>query len=72
MSFLLATQSIQKSMGTISTLFGSIVRGSVAGARVFQYTLEKPNIRTEGGLSLSDVRGEACRVLGVGGVCVTA
>jgi ABC-type multidrug transport system fused ATPase/permease subunit len=58
MSFLMATQSIQKSMGTISTLFGSIVRGSVAGARVFQYIQEKPHIRTEGGLTLSEVRGE--------------
>jgi hypothetical protein len=45
-------------MGTISTLFGSIVRGSVAGARVFQYIQEKPNIRSEGGLTLSEVRGE--------------
>lgn len=60
MSFLMATQSIQKSMGAISTLFGSIVRGSVAGARVFEYVLEKPTITIEGGLVLDDARGEVC------------
>lgn len=36
MAFLMATQTIQKSLGQLSVLFGSFVRGQSAGARVFQ------------------------------------
>ena len=61
MSFLLATQSIQKSLGAVSTLFGAIVRGSVAGARVFEYISMRPDIESrQGGIVLQDVRGEVC------------
>ncbi|XP_072756089.1 mitochondrial potassium channel ATP-binding subunit [Anoplolepis gracilipes] len=37
MAFLMATQTIQKSLGQLSVLFGTFVRGQSAGARVFQY-----------------------------------
>lgn len=36
MAFLMATQTIQKSLGQVSVLFGTFVRGQSAGARVFQ------------------------------------
>lgn len=36
MAFLMATQTIQKSLGQLSVLFGTFVRGQSAGARVFQ------------------------------------
>ena len=38
MSFLVATQTIQRSLGVLSILFGQIVRGTTAGARVFEVT----------------------------------
>ncbi|XP_068975561.1 mitochondrial potassium channel ATP-binding subunit [Bombus flavifrons] len=41
MAFLMATQTIQKSLSQLSLLFGSYVRGVSAGARVFEY-LEMP------------------------------
>jgi ATP-binding cassette subfamily B (MDR/TAP) protein 8 len=37
MSFLMATQTIQRSLGNLSVLFGQVVRGMTAGARVFEY-----------------------------------
>ncbi|XP_012231551.1 mitochondrial potassium channel ATP-binding subunit isoform X2 [Linepithema humile] len=37
MAFLMAAQTIQKSLGQLSVLFGTFVRGQSAGARVFQY-----------------------------------
>ena len=36
MSFLVASQTIQKSLGQLSVLFGYFVRGISAGARVFE------------------------------------
>ena len=36
MAFLMATQTIQKSLGQLSVLFGIFVRGQSAGARIFQ------------------------------------
>lgn len=36
MAFLMATQTIQRSLAQISLLFGAIMRGSAAGARIFQ------------------------------------
>lgn len=37
MSFLVATQTVQKSLAQLSQLFGSYIRGVTAGARVFEY-----------------------------------
>lgn len=36
MSFLVATQTIQRSLGNLSVLFGQVVRGMTAGSRVFE------------------------------------
>lgn len=36
MAFLMATQTIQRSLSQLSVLFGTFVRGQSAGARVFQ------------------------------------
>lgn len=36
MAFLMATQTIQKSLSQLSVLFGTYMRGISAGARVFQ------------------------------------
>jgi ATP-binding cassette subfamily B (MDR/TAP) protein 8 len=36
MSFLVATQTIQRSLTQLSLLFGQVVKGLVAGARVFE------------------------------------
>ncbi|XP_013421119.1 ATP-binding cassette sub-family B member 8, mitochondrial [Lingula anatina] len=49
MSFLVATQTIQRSLAQMSLLFGSAVRGVSAGARVFEYTSLKPEIPLTGG-----------------------
>lgn len=52
MAFLMATQTIQKSLGQLSILFGTFVRGQSAGARIFQvifififiYKLKRKNL----------------------------
>uniref|UniRef100_A0A3P8VSS9 Mitochondrial potassium channel ATP-binding subunit n=1 Tax=Cynoglossus semilaevis TaxID=244447 RepID=A0A3P8VSS9_CYNSE len=49
MSFLVASQTVQRSMASISILFGQIVRGLSAGARVFEYLDLKPSIPPSGG-----------------------
>lgn len=36
MAFLMATQTIQRSLGQLSLLFGSAIRGISAGSRVFE------------------------------------
>lgn len=40
MAFLMATQTIQRSLAQISLLFGSVIRGMAAGARVFEVNLQ--------------------------------
>lgn len=50
MSFLVASQTVQRSLASISILFGQMVRGMSAGARVFEYlTLESTISLTGGG-----------------------
>eukprot|EP00095_Tigriopus_kingsejongensis_P004287 maker-scaffold722_size106786-snap-gene-0.22 protein:Tk04287 transcript:maker-scaffold722_size106786-snap-gene-0.22-mRNA-1 annotation:"atp-binding cassette sub-family b member mitochondrial" len=49
MSFLVATQTIQRSLGQISLLFGQYVRGLSAGTRVFEYINLQPTIPLRGG-----------------------
>ncbi|XP_068196806.1 mitochondrial potassium channel ATP-binding subunit [Antennarius striatus] len=49
MSFLVASQTIQRSLASISTLFGQMVRGLSSGARVFEYLALKPTISLSGG-----------------------
>ncbi|KAB0803558.1 hypothetical protein PPYR_00528 [Photinus pyralis] len=60
MAFLMSTQTIQRSLAQISLLFGSVVRGMAAGARIFQYINLKPGMPLTGGkiLPSETMRGE--------------
>ncbi|XP_022110426.1 ATP-binding cassette sub-family B member 8, mitochondrial-like isoform X1 [Acanthaster planci] len=49
MSFLVASQTIQRSLASISILFGQAIRGTSAGARVFEYLDLQPSIPLKGG-----------------------
>uniref|UniRef100_A0A673UJS1 Mitochondrial potassium channel ATP-binding subunit n=1 Tax=Suricata suricatta TaxID=37032 RepID=A0A673UJS1_SURSU len=49
MSFLVASQTVQRSMANLSVLFGQVVRGLSAGARVFEYMTLSPRIPLAGG-----------------------
>ncbi|XP_028988227.1 mitochondrial potassium channel ATP-binding subunit [Betta splendens] len=49
MSFLVASQTVQRSLASVSILFGQMVRGMSAGARVFEYLSLKPSIPLTGG-----------------------
>ncbi|KAL7886855.1 hypothetical protein AOLI_G00045760 [Acnodon oligacanthus] len=49
MSFLVASQTVQRSLASISILFGQMVRGISAGARVFEYLAFEPTIPLMGG-----------------------
>lgn len=49
MSFLVASQTVQRSMANLSVLFGQVVRGLSAGARVFEYMTLHPSILLSGG-----------------------
>ncbi|CAH1785890.1 unnamed protein product, partial [Owenia fusiformis] len=52
MSFLVATQTIQRSLAQMSLLFGQTVRGLSAGARVFEYLNIQPEIHLNGGTTI--------------------
>ncbi|KAG8186459.1 hypothetical protein JTE90_009218 [Oedothorax gibbosus] len=54
MAFLVATQTIQKSLAQLSLLFGQFIRGMAAGARIFQYMNLSPSIPLKGGKQLED------------------
>lgn len=60
MSFLVATQTIERSLAHMSLLFGQAVRGMSAGARVFEFINANPKIPLSGGekLPLDTVKGE--------------
>lgn len=60
MSFLVATQTIERSLAHMSLLFGQAVRGMSAGARVFEFINAHPRIPLSGGekLPLDTVKGE--------------
>ncbi|XP_065648472.1 mitochondrial potassium channel ATP-binding subunit isoform X2 [Hydra vulgaris] len=49
MSYLIATQTVQKSLASMSVLFGQFVKGMSAGARVFEYMELKPTLKLLGG-----------------------
>ncbi|XP_005108173.1 mitochondrial potassium channel ATP-binding subunit isoform X1 [Aplysia californica] len=51
-SFLVATQMIERSMAQMSLLFGHMIRGTSAGARVFEYIDLQPKIPLDGGRSI--------------------
>ncbi|XP_071943664.1 mitochondrial potassium channel ATP-binding subunit-like isoform X1 [Antedon mediterranea] len=60
MSFLVASQTVQRSMASMSILFGQAVRGISAGTRVFEYILHTPSIPITGGKKIAyhSLRGE--------------
>lgn len=49
MSFLVATQTIQRSLAQLSLLFGQFVKGLQAGTKVFQFMNMEPKIPLTGG-----------------------
>uniref|UniRef100_A0A8C3LY65 ATP binding cassette subfamily B member 8 n=1 Tax=Chrysolophus pictus TaxID=9089 RepID=A0A8C3LY65_CHRPC len=49
MSFLVASQTVQRSLANISILFGQVVRGLSAGARVFEFMTLEPQVPLRGG-----------------------
>ncbi|KAK4329380.1 hypothetical protein Pmani_000263 [Petrolisthes manimaculis] len=49
MSFLVASQTIQKSLAQLGIMFGTYVRGTSAGARVFEFINLTPEIPVKGG-----------------------
>ncbi|XP_067391829.1 mitochondrial potassium channel ATP-binding subunit isoform X2 [Emydura macquarii macquarii] len=49
MSFLVASQTVQRSMANVSVLFGQAVRGLSAGARVFEFMTLEPAVSLRGG-----------------------
>lgn len=52
MSFLVATQTIQRSLTQLSLLFGQVVKGLVAGARVFEFINLETSMPLAGGKSI--------------------
>ncbi|XP_077160782.1 mitochondrial potassium channel ATP-binding subunit isoform X3 [Paroedura picta] len=52
MSFLVSTQTVQRSMANMTILFGQVVRGLSAGARVFEYMTLTPETPLTGGQRL--------------------
>ncbi|KAG7205622.1 hypothetical protein KM043_007585 [Ampulex compressa] len=54
MAFLMATQTIQRSLSQLSLLFGSYIRGVSAGARVFEYLDMPPSPMMVGGEVIAD------------------
>ncbi|XP_001371455.2 mitochondrial potassium channel ATP-binding subunit [Monodelphis domestica] len=59
MSFLVASQTVQRSMANLSVLFGQVVRGFSSGARVFEYMTLVPDIPLHGGCCIpqTELRG---------------
>ncbi|XP_072269199.1 mitochondrial potassium channel ATP-binding subunit isoform X2 [Pyxicephalus adspersus] len=58
MSFLVASQTVQRSMANMSVLFGQVVRGLSAGGRVFEFMCLEPEIPLTGGTKLPLLKGE--------------
>ncbi|CAN8004520.1 unnamed protein product, partial [Ixodes hexagonus] len=60
MSFLVATQMIQRSLSQIFVLFGQYVRGMSSGARIFELINMKGDVSITGGkqLDLNSLRGD--------------
>lgn len=44
MSFLVSAQMIQRSLASLSVLFGTAVRGISAGTRAFEFIQAKPEL----------------------------
>ncbi|NWS31153.1 ABCB8 protein, partial [Polioptila caerulea] len=52
MSFLVASQTVQRSLANISILMGQVVRGLSAGSRVFELLRLEPLVPLQGGISI--------------------
>eukprot|EP01135_Chromosphaera_perkinsii_P009648 Nk52_evm98s1810 gene=Nk52_evmTU98s1810 len=57
MSFLVSTQSVQRSLGSLSILFGQVVRGLTAYNRVVDYIKILPSITDSEGIEISNPEG---------------
>lgn len=53
MAYLMATQTIQRSLAQISLLFGTVVRGVAAGSRVLEYIDMNPSMPLHGGKKIA-------------------
>ncbi|XP_074841486.1 mitochondrial potassium channel ATP-binding subunit [Carettochelys insculpta] len=62
MSFLVASQTVQRSLANISILFGQVVRGLSAGARVFEFMTQEPTVSLcgEGQIPSHALLGRIC------------
>ncbi|CAG9764190.1 unnamed protein product [Ceutorhynchus assimilis] len=60
MSFLMAAQTIQRSLAQVSLLFGSVIKGLAAGGRVFEYINMEPSMTLTGGETIAEalLKGE--------------
>nr|XP_022903313.1 ATP-binding cassette sub-family B member 8, mitochondrial [Onthophagus taurus]XP_022903314.1 ATP-binding cassette sub-family B member 8, mitochondrial [Onthophagus taurus]XP_022903315.1 ATP-binding cassette sub-family B member 8, mitochondrial [Onthophagus taurus] len=60
MAFLVSSQTIQRSLGQMSLLFGAVIRGTAAGARVFEYIDLEPKLPLYGGETIpsQSLKGE--------------
>ncbi|XP_067887160.1 mitochondrial potassium channel ATP-binding subunit isoform X2 [Heterodontus francisci] len=52
MSFLVATQTVQRSLANISITFGQVIRGMSSGSRVFEFMTLEPLIPVKGGTQI--------------------
>lgn len=58
MAYLMATQTIQRSLAQISLLFGTVVRGAAAGSRIFEFLDMNPSMNLHGGNIIPDLKGD--------------
>jgi len=58
MSFLVATQTIQRSLSQLSILFGQYIRGVTAATRIFAFMDIEPSVDLKKGIRLQDLVGE--------------
>ena len=54
LAVMVATQTLQRSLGSLSILFGQVIRGWTGGTRVFEYISSKPSIPVEGGVKMDE------------------
>ena len=54
LAVMVATQTLQRSLGSLSILFGQVIRGWTGGTRVFEYLNSRPMIPIEGGVKLEE------------------
>ncbi|XP_054153069.1 mitochondrial potassium channel ATP-binding subunit-like [Oppia nitens] len=58
MSFLVATQTIQRSLSQLSLMFGHYIRGVSAATRVFEFIDIRPTVVLNQGITLQNVVGD--------------